>query len=258
MNLHLRGSPVLLVGGTRGIGREVARLLGEEGARLALVARDPSALEASAADVRHLGGEAATVSADVTDPGQAARAIRQAADALGTFEAVIHAAGRGFRGAFLDLDDAVWREAFDLNLLAPARILRLARPLMRNGGRVVLLGAASAKQPPRHQSPSNAAKAALANLTTSLAGEFAPDVVVNCVAPGKILSERRRNRAAAEARDAGQSLEQRLREDAGDVPLGRLGDPKEVAAVVVFFASPWAAYTTGQSIIVDGGLVRSV
>lgn len=258
MNLNLRGHAVLLIGGTRGIGRETARLLAEEGTRLALVAREPEALEATATEVRRTGGQAVTIPADVTDPQQAAEAVSRAADTLGAFDAVIHAAGRGFRGAFLDVDDAAWREALDLNLLAPVRILRLARPHITDGGRVVLLGAASAKRPTERQAASNAAKAALANLTATLAVEFAPAIIVNCVAPGKILTDRRRDRAAAEARGEGQSVEQRLRAHAEDVPLGRLGDPREVAAVVVFFASPMASYTTGQSIIVDGGWARSV
>ncbi len=258
MDLRLRGAAVLLVGGTRGIGREAARLLGQEGGRVALVARDPAALEATAAEVRSLGGEAHGFRADVTDPDQATRAVHEAADALGAFDALIHAAGRGFRGRFLALDEATWREAFDLNFFAVARIIRLAVPFMKSGGRIVLLGAASAKRPQHAQSPSNAAKAALANLTTSLAHELAPDLVVNCVAPGKILTDRRRDRAATEGRAAGMSLEDRLREDAADVPLGRLGEPREVAGVVVFFASPWASYATGQSIIVDGGWVRAV
>ncbi|MDR7484645.1 MAG: SDR family oxidoreductase [Armatimonadota bacterium] len=258
MDLRLRGSAVLLVGGTRGIGREVARLLGEEGARLGLVARDPDALDATAREVRRLGGQAVTIAADVTDPDQAARAVAQAAGALGTFDALIYAAGRGFRGAFLEIPEATWREAFDLNFFAPVRMIRLAAPHLHRGGRVVLLGAASAKQPQERQAPSNAAKAALANLTTALAQELAPDLVVNCVAPGRILTERRRERAAAEGRAAGATVEEGLRQEAAEVPLGRLGDPREVAGLVVFLASPWASYITGRSIIVDGGLVRSV
>jgi 3-oxoacyl-[acyl-carrier protein] reductase len=258
MDLRLRNSAVLLVGGTRGIGREVARLLGQEGARVALVARDPAALDATANEVRDRGGQAVVIPTDVVDPAQAARAVQQAAQTLGTFDALIHAAGRGIRGAFLALDDAAWQEAFDVNLFAPVRMARLAIPHMAKAGRIVLLGAASARHPHFRQAPSNAAKAALANLTATLAHELAPDLIVNCVAPGKILTDRRRDRLAAEARSAGTTLEERLRQDAADVLLRRHGDPSDVAAVVVFFASPWASYTTGQSIIVDGGWARGM
>lgn len=259
MELYLRGSSVLLVGGTRGIGRETARLLGEEGARVALVARDSAGLEGAAAEVRRRGGEAITIAADVTDADQAARAVRKAAEALGPFEAVIHTVGRGFRGPFMELKEATWREAFDVDFFAAVRIVRLAVPHMKKGGRIVLLGAASAKQPQLLQSPSNAAKAALANLTRSIADELAPKgITVNCVAPGRILSERRRQRLEDVAHHKGVSSEEMLQEDAADIPLARLGDPAEVAAMVVFMASPRAAYVTGQSIIVDGGLVRAV
>lgn len=258
MDLRLRGRGVLLVGGTRGIGRKIAELLGAEGARVALVARDPAMLEATGQEIRRQGGEALAISADVTDAHQAAAAVARAAQAVGPFDALIHAAGRGFRGAFLDLPEPVWRESFDLNFFAPVRIVRLAVPHMVDGGRIVLLGAASAKGPQLGQSPSNAAKAALANLTASLAEELAPRLVINCVAPGRVLTERRRDRAAVEGRTTGQSADERLRAEASDVPLRRLGDPLEVAAVAVFFASSRASFVTGQSIIVDGGLVRSI
>lgn len=259
MDLGLRGRAVLLVGGTRGIGRETARLLGAEGARIALVARDKQTLEEAARDVRSQGGEAETIAADVTDPRQAEQAVSRGAEALGRFDVVIFAVGRGFRGPFDELDDSVWREAFELDFFAPARLVRLVLPHLVDGARIVLLGAASAKQPSMHQSPSNAAKAALANLTRSLAEELAPrKIAVNCVSPGRILSSRRRERLIAEAAGRGKSPEAALKEDAVDVPLGRLGDPAEVAAVVVFLASPRAAFITGQSIFVDGGLVRTV
>jgi 3-oxoacyl-[acyl-carrier protein] reductase len=92
----------------------------------------------------------------------------------------------------------------------------------------------------------------------SLADELAPDIIVNCVAPGRILSERRRHRLEDDASRRGLSIETVLQEDSTGIVLGRLGDPAEVAAMVVFLASRRASYITGQSILVDGGLVRAV
>lgn len=258
MDLGLRGRAVLLAGGTHGIGRATARLLGEEGARVALIGRDPAALDAAAGEVRTRGGEAAPIRADLTDPGQAARAVEEAAGVLGALEVMIDAVGRGFPGAFLETDEATWRAAFELDFFSAVRLVRLGVPLMSRGGRIVFVGAASARQPHFRQSPSNAAKAALANLVRSLADELAPEIVVNCVAPGRILSERRRQRLEDDACRRGASIETALREDSTGIVLGRLGDPAEVAAMVVFLASRRASYMTGQSILVDGGLVRAV
>ncbi len=256
MDLGLAGQRVLVAGASRGVGRATALLLAEEGAHLGLLARDAAALAQVAAEVRARGGQARWVQADVTDPEQTAQAVAELSQ--GGLDVLVHVAGAGFRVAFAEADDRVWREAVELNLLAAARVVRLALPHLREGGRIVLVGSASGKRPHRGQSPSNAAKAALASLTASLAEELAPTVRVNCVAPGRILTERRLRRLEELAARRGVPLAEVVREDAEDIPLGRHGTPEEVAAAVVFFASPRSGYVTGQTLVVDGGWVRSV
>jgi 3-oxoacyl-[acyl-carrier protein] reductase len=259
VDLNLKDKAVLLVGGTRGIGRAAARLLAEEGARVAVVARDSGALEETEKEIRAAGAEVVSIAADVTQPEQAESAVRRAAEALGSFDALIHAVGKGFPGAFMEMEESSWLEAFELDFFSVVRTVRLAIPHMQKGGRITLLGAASAKEPRFEASLSNTAKAALVNLTRSLADELAPkELCVNCVGPGRVLTERRRKRLETEAQDSSISLEGALREDAEDIPLARLGEPVEVATMVVFLSSPRASYITGQSILVDGGLVGAV
>lgn len=261
MDLGLRGRVAVITGASDGIGRATAELLAEEGCHLALLARSADRLEAVAAQLR-----AATGCSVVAVPGDASRAedlerLVAAALALGPVDIAIANAGMAVRGLLLDVDDERWRQHWELNVLGIVRLARLTLPAMRarGYGRFVAVSAVSGKQPTFGQLVSNTHKAGVLALVKSLAEEVAPDgVTVNCVCPGRIYTGQVARRVQADAAARGAVEAEILQSIAATIPMGRLGHPRECAAVIAFLCSDLASYITGQSISVDGGLGRSL
>ncbi len=263
MDLALRDAVVLIAGASRGLGRACALAFAAEGARLALCARSEAELRATAAAASGAHRvDTHPVVADVTRADDVRRLADEVLRRYGRIDVLVNNAGGGVARGFTELDDQAWRASVELNLLGAVRLTRAVVPAMRaqGGGRVVNVAALSGKRPRLGQVASNATKAALINLTESLAGELAPDGIrVNAVCPGLIRNERWEGRIAALAEARGMSLDAAAtvlgREN---VPLGRLGTREDVAPLVVFLASPVAGYITGVSVEVDGGLGRCV
>jgi 3-oxoacyl-[acyl-carrier protein] reductase len=242
--LSLSGRVALVTGAgsPHGIGFATARLLAARGARVAVAATTDRVHERA----RELGGVG--VVADLTDWDAAARAVSEAAGALGPIDVLVNNAGMVQTGApdaaaaFLALEPATWMHEVDRNLHTAFRMCRLAAPAMaeRGWGRIVNVSSVTG---PLVSMPGaaaySAAKAGVDGLTRALALELGPaGVTVNSVAPGWIATAS----ATAEERRAG-----------AHTPVGRPGTPEEVAAVIGFLAAPAASYVTGQSIVVDGG-----
>ena len=165
---------------------------------------------------------------------------------------------------FEDFDDSAWQRAFELNLLSSVRLVRAALPFMKatGGGAIVQLMSFVVKEPGLWVGNlilSNAIRAGAVGLAKTLARELAPFAIrVNTVLPGRIDTERSRGLDAGRAQREGRSREELHAEQARQVPLGRYGRPEEVAAMIVFLASPRASYITGATVQVDGGLVASL
>jgi 3-oxoacyl-[acyl-carrier protein] reductase len=262
MDLRYDGRRVLVVGASAGIGLATAELLAAERARLMIAARSAEGIAAAAARIAQATGHRpATTCADVTEAGAAERLVAEAAAALGGLDALIDCVGGSIRARFEALGDADWQGNYAFNVLSAVRLVRAALPHLRaaRDPAVVILGAASARMPYPNQIVSNVHKAGLLALVKTLAGELAGEGIrVNSVAPGRTLTRLWTERADRLAAERGTTREAVIAEFAHEIPLGRFGAPEEVAAMVVWLASPRAGYVTGQTVNVDGGIARGL
>lgn len=262
MDLGFAGRRVLVVGASAGIGFASAAMLSAEGAEVIIASRDPAGIAAAAARITEATGRRpAHAVADVSTEGAADRLLGEASARWGALDAVVDAVGGSIRSGFEALSDADWLGNYTFNVLSAVRVVRAALPLLRKGNApsVVLLGAAASRMPYPNQIVSNVHKAGLLGLTKTLAGEYAAEGIrVNCVAPGRTLTRLWQQRAEKLAAERGVTFEEVIAEFAHEIPLGRFGTAEEVAAMVVWLSSPRAAYVTGQTVNVDGGIARGL
>ena len=195
-------------------------------------------------------------------PGAAGHLVSTAVQRFGGLDILVTNSGGPPGGAFDDFDDAAWQQAFDLLLLSVVRMVRAALPQLRasDNGRIVNVASSSVKEPIPGLILSNSLRAGVAGLAKTLADELAPDqITVNTVLPGRILTDRLRGPFIDPARQAGIDVDDLARaEVAREVPLGRVGEPSDLAGLVAFLCSPAAAYLTGLAVMVDGGRQRAI
>jgi 3-oxoacyl-[acyl-carrier protein] reductase len=262
MDLGFAGRRVLVVGASAGIGFASAQMLAAEGAEVLIASRDPAGIAAAAERIAAATGRRpATAVADITVEGAADALLADVASRWGALDALVDAVGGSIRSGFEALTDADWIGNYTFNVLSAVRTVRAALPLLRKGAgpSIVLLGAAASRMPYPNQIVSNVHKAGLLGLTKTLAGEYAAEGIrVNCVAPGRTLTRLWTDRAAKMAAERNVSAEDVIAEFAHEIPLGRFGTPEEVAAMVLWLSSPRAAYVTGQTVNVDGGIARGL
>ena len=251
MNLQIAGKTALITGASKGIGFAIAEGLAAEGVRLAIVARDQAGLEAAAERLRHDGGEVVALAADVADPKAVQGVLVAARQHVGDIDILVANAGGPPAGVPSSLDDAAWARAMELTLMSAVRLARALVPGMRDRGwgRIVNVTSLSVKQPIADLTLSNAMRSAVTAFARTLAGEVAAEgVTVNNVAPGYTATER------LEELFADDYARARL---LASIPAKRFADPQEIAAAAVFLCSQQAAYVTGQTLVVDGGMVAS-
>lgn len=251
MDLEMKDRTVLITGGTDGLGLALARVLIDEGANVAVCGRDEGRL-ASAQDA--LGARALCVQADVTSASDCDMFMETTLERFGRLDGVVNNAGRAASSSVATSSDDVWRDDYELKVMAALRISRAALVHLRDsGGSIVNVLAISARTPPAGSAPTSVSRAAGLAFTKALANEVGPlGIRVNALLIGLIESGQWVRRAEV----TGQRLDDFYAQSAmsANIPLGRFGHASEFADVAVFLLSPRASFVTGVGISVDGGM----
>jgi 3-oxoacyl-[acyl-carrier protein] reductase len=257
MDLGLKGRSALVTGGSKGIGKAVARGLAQEGARVAICAREPKALDEAAKRIAgETGAEVVAVAGDLTRPADVERIVAAAIDRFGRLDILVNNAGAAPGGRLLDLTEEDWQTALQLKFLGYVRCMKAVLPHMvkQGGGRIVnIVGNDGVKPIGLELSPSAANAADLA-VTVALAEEYGRHgICINAINPGPVATERWDQLVAGVGRALGISTAEAQKKAERSIPLGRICTPEEVANVAVFLASERASFVNGAMITVDGG-----
>jgi NAD(P)-dependent dehydrogenase (short-subunit alcohol dehydrogenase family) len=248
--MELRGKVGLVTGGTRGIGAACAAALASRGAKVAIVGRHTSdEAQRVRQGIESSGGECLLIAADMSRDKDATRCVREATEALGSVDVLVHAAGGLVSGGLLDVTPEAWREGFDVHVHAAFHLCRAAVPGMqrKKQGAIILISSVAGIRGVKVNIAYQAVKGVLPQLTRALAFELADDNIrVNCVAPGIIRT----------AFHAKMTEEQRRHNIENRIPLHREGSPEQVASLVLELVTN--DYVTGETVTIDGGLTMRI
>lgn len=262
MDLGLKNKVALVVASSRGLGRAVAEELAAEGASLLLCARDAEVLtETAAAIAENSGAHVLAVPADVTVIDDIKRLVEAGVERFGHIDILVTNAGGPPAGTFDQVSREQWDEAIKLTLLSAVELARQVLPGMkeRRWGRIINITSIAVKQPVDGLLLSNSLRAGLTGFARTLANEVAAEgITVNNVMPGYTRTERLVELLEFLAQKQGISIDEVRATWEKEIPTGRLGEPRELAATIAFLASERASYITGTSIQVDGGWIRSL
>lgn len=262
MDLGIKGRVAVVCGSSQGLGRAVAEALADEGARVVVNSRSPEKLAASRRAIADAtGAEVEAVAANLTDPEAVTALIEGAEKAFGQVDILVTNTGGPPSGPFESHTADVWREAIERNFESVVNLVRATLPGMkeRGWGRILNVTSISVKQPVAGLILSNSIRAGVTGFARTIANEAAPfGVTVNNILPGFTRTERLVDLAEAISKREGGSVQEAYAGWESEIPMGRVGEPHEFAALAAFLCSEKASYITGQSVAVDGGWIKGL
>lgn len=260
MDLQLTGKVALVTGASRGLGFAVAHLLAQEGVLVVINSRDPDRLNFAASRIEQATSQPVlALPGDVTDPSTPSYLVEKITGHLGKLDILVCNAGGPPPGAFESFDDATWQKAVEMSFLSQVRLIRACLPLLKQSqaGSILTVTSMSVKQPIANLILSNSVRAATVGLTKSLALELGGfGIRVNSILPGWTQTERVTELMTNRAKTNATTIDEELKKQAKESPLGRMATPEEFANAAVFLVSPAASYLTGVMLPVDGGMLK--
>ncbi len=262
MDLGIKGRVAVVGGGSKGLGKACAFSLAQEGAHVAICSRNAEDLEAAAQEIRTAtGAQVLTVPGDLSRLPDIQNLIQTTVDHFGRLDIVVCNSGGPPEGRAVDTPEETWDRAIQMALSFFIRMGREAVPHLKkqSWGRIINILASTVYQPIDNLVTSGVTRMGAVAYAKSLADEVGRDnILVNNVAPGFLLTDRMVHIFETRGAETGVSTEEALKARSSSIPLGRFGRPEELADLVAFLASEKNGYVTGTTILVDGGVVRSV
>ncbi len=262
MDLGLKGRSALVCGSSQGLGRAIAESLAAEGANVVINSRSEERLEVARAEIADATGATVEIAAaDLTDPSGVEQVVAAARSAFGQIDILVTNTGGPPSGPFESHSAEVWRTAIAGNFESVVNLVRAVLPEMRERqwGRILNVTSISVKQPVGGLILSNSIRAGITGFAKTIANEAGPDnVTVNNILPGFTRTERLVELGQAVASRDGKTVDEVYGVWESEIPMGRLGEPPELAALAAFLCSERASYITGQSVAVDGGWIKGL